>query len=140
MVHKSSLIPGFSKFIDENILSHYSPTSMKRILMAGAITLYLKNGQTLVDTLTNNPLVSVLNVVHNNDMIDLEVIRDTLKDQIKQVGFMRLSVPMIGDIDFTTDDVDALYKFIVEADTHRTSVNVPNVTAPTVSVSNGEVY
>ena len=140
MVHKSSLIPGFSRFIDENVLSHYSPTSMKRVLMAGAITLYLKNGETLVDTLTNNPLVSVLNVVHNNDMIDLDVIRDTLKDQIKQAGFMRLSIPMVGDIDFTTEDIDALYRFIVEANSTRTSTSVPTVAPPAARLPNGGIY
>lgn len=132
MVHKSSIIPGISKFIDENVLSHYSPTSMKRILMAGAVSLYLKQNEGIVDSITNNPLFSGLGVVHENGMINLEVVRDTLKSEINKAGFMRLSLPMIGDIDFTSEDVTSLYQFIVEADSSRAS-SIP-------VVNNGGVY
>jgi hypothetical protein len=120
MVHKSSLLPGVSKFIDENILAHYPATSMKRILMAGAVSLYLKQNEGIVDTLTSNPLLAGLGVVHENGMIDIDTVRDTLKSEVNKAGFMRLSLPMIGDIDFTTEDVDALYRFIQESNTSTT--------------------
>jgi hypothetical protein len=137
MVHKSSLIPGISRFIDENILSHYPTNSMKRILMAGAVSLYLKQNEGIVDTVANNPLVTGLGLVHENGMLDIDQFRDTIKCEINKVGFMRLSLPMIGDIDFTTEDVDALYKFIIEANTQLTSVPVPN---STLVNNNGGVY
>lgn len=134
MVHKSSLLPGVSKFIDENILAHYPATSMKRILMAGAVSLYLKQNEGIVDTLTSNPLLAGLGVVHENGMIDIDTVRDTLKSEVNKAGFMRLSLPMVGDIDFTTEDVDALYRFIQEANT--------SVTTPSLSTinNNGGVY
>lgn len=133
MVHKSSLIPGISKFIDENVLAHYPATSMKRILMAGAVSLYLKQNEGIVDTITSNPLFAGLGVVHDNGMINIDAVRDVLKSEVNKAGFMRLSLPMIGDIDFTTEDVDALYRFITEANTTTTSM------PPTV-VNNGGVY
>ena len=117
MVHKSSLIPGLSRFIDENILSHYPPTSMKRIVMAGAVSLYLKRNEGIVDTVTNNPLFKGLGVVKDNGMIELDVVRDILRSEVNKAGFMRLSLPMVGDIDFTPEDIDALYRFITEANT-----------------------
>ena len=40
MVHKTSIIPGLSQFLDNTVLSHYPPTSIKRIVAAGAIALY----------------------------------------------------------------------------------------------------
>ena len=132
MVHKSSLIPGFSKFIDENILAHYAPTSMKRILMAGAVSLYIKNNEGIVDTITNNPLFTGLGVVQENGMIDLDTIRDVLKGEINKAGFTRLSFPFIGDIDFTTEDVDALYR-------HITQANTTTPATPTFN-NNGGVY
>lgn len=135
MVHKSSLIPGISRFIDENILAHYPTNSMKRILMAGAVSLYLKQNGGIVDTIANNPLATGLGLVHENGMLDIDQFRDTIKSEINKVGFMRLSLPMIGDIDFTTEDVDALYKFITEANTQLTSV--PN---STLVNNNGGVY
>ena len=138
MVHKSSVLPGLSKFIDESVLSHYPATSMKRILMAGAVSLYLKKNEGIVDTLTSNPLFSGIGVVRDNGMIDLEPLRDTLKSEINKVGFMRLTLPMVGDIDFTTEDVDSLYKYIIEANTQATT----NYTTPTPTsvINNGGVY
>jgi hypothetical protein len=123
MVNKSSLIPGLSKFIDESILIHYPATSMKRILMAGAVSLYLKQTEGAVDTLIGNPLFRATGVVHDN-MIDIDTVRDVLKSEINKAGFMRMSLPIVGDIDFTPDDVDTLHRFITESNTRATTVPI----------------
>ena len=34
------------------------------------------------------------------------------KNEISKAGFMRIHFPIIGDVDFTPDDIDALYKCI----------------------------
>jgi hypothetical protein len=139
MVHKSSVIPGFSKFIDESVLSHYPATSMKRILMAGAVSLYLKQNESMIDTIANNPLFAGLGVMTSDGNIDLDPLRDALKSEIKKAGFMRLSLPVIGDIDFTTEDVDTLYRQIMEVETARTKTIIPN-TQPSPLNINGGVY
>lgn len=141
MVHKSSFIPGISRFIDESILSHYPATSMKRILMAGAVSLYLKKSDNMIDTLASNPLFTGLGVMCADGNVNIEVLRDALKSEIQKAGFMRLSLPLIGDIDFTPEDVDTLYKFIVEADS---SSSIPQITSPQAPLPNtnynGGVY
>jgi hypothetical protein len=119
MVHKTSIIPGLTKFIDNVILSHYSPTSMKRILAAGGISLYLKNNQSMIDDLANNPLVSGLGIVTEDGRVDLDAMRDVIKTEINKAGFMRVNVPIIGDVDFTSDDIDSLYRYIVNSDTSQ---------------------
>ena len=138
MVHKSCLIPALSRFIDENVLAHYPPNSMKRILMAGAVSLYLKQNEQMIDTLTSNPLFTSLGVVQDNGQIDIEPIRDTLKNEINKAGFMRLSLPVIGDVDFTTEDVDALYRYIIEA--NNSTASTPQTPISTILSSNGGVY
>ena len=142
MVHKSSFIPGLSRFIDESVLSHYPATSMKRILMAGAVSLYLKQNENMVDTLASNPLFTGLGVMGTDGNVNIESLRDALKGEIQKAGFMRLSVPFIGDIDFTPEDVDTLYKFIVEADSRNsTSLSTTTQTPlPNVTNYNGGVY
>lgn len=138
MVHKASLIPGLSRFIDESILSHYPASSMKRILMAGAVSIYLKQNQGIVDTLISNPVVASLGVVKTDGMVDIEMLRDVLKGEINKAGFMRLTLPIIGDIDFTPDDVDTLYRFVVEAD----STTRPQMSTPQSQnmILNGGIY
>jgi hypothetical protein len=139
MVHKSSIIPGLSKFIDENVLAHYAPTSMKRILMAGGVSLYLKQNEGIVDTLTSNPLFAGLGVVHPNGMIDIDPLKDVLKNEIKKAGFMRLTFPVVGDIDFTVEDVDSLYHFIQEANTQTSTLTTP-VQSTNNQITNIGVY
>lgn len=127
MVHKSTIIPGVSKFIDESVLSHYPPTSMKRILMAGGVSLYLKRNTNMIDNLINNPMFSGLGVSTPDGLIDVECLRDVLKEEIRKAGFMRINFPIVGDVDFTTDDVDTLYKYMtqIETSTYTSPVSVP---------------
>jgi hypothetical protein len=121
MVHKTSIIPGLSKFVDNVILSHYSPTSMKRIVVAGGISLYLKQNQSMIDTLSSNPLVQGLGIVSEDGMVDIDAIREVIKSEIAKAGFMRVNIPIIGDVDFTSDDIDSLYRYILNQDNSQVS-------------------
>jgi hypothetical protein len=86
---------------------------MKRILAAGAISIYLKQNQSMVDTILNNPLFNGLNISNGEGMIDIEVLRDVYKKEIEKAGFLRVHFPLLGDVDFTSADVDTLYKCIM---------------------------
>lgn len=130
MVHKSVVIPSVSKFIDESILSHYPPTSMKRILMAGGISLYLKRNSDMVDQLLKNPMFSGLGVSTPDGMIDVECLKDVLKEEIRKAGFMRITFPIVGDVDFTVDDVETLYKYMTQIDT---SISTPPTNNPAIT-------
>jgi hypothetical protein len=113
MVHKSYIIPGLSNFIDTSVLSHYPPTSIKRIISAGAISLYLNQNQKIVDTIISNPLFNGLGVSTNEGMIDLDTLKEVYKKEIQKAGFLRIHFPILGDVDFTSDDVDTLYRCII---------------------------
>ena len=112
MIHKSTIIPGLSQFIDTTVLSHYPPTSLKRIGASGAIALYLRHNSNIIDTIISNPTIASLNVTTNDGMIDLDALRDVYKNEIQKAGFMRIHFPILGDVDFTADDVDTLYKML----------------------------
>lgn len=128
MVHKSSIIPGLSNFIDRAVLSHYPPTSIKRIVAAGAIALYLKQNNNIVDTIINNPLFSGLGVSDKDGMIDIDILREVYKNEVVKAGYIRVHFPMLGDVDFTSDDIDILYESIV-------SINPPNSVIPSSQTS-----
>jgi hypothetical protein len=116
MVHKSSIIPGLSKFLDTSVLSQYPPTSLKRILSAGALALYLQQNSSIVDSITNNPMFSGLGISTDTGMIDIEALRDVYKNEINKAGFLRISFPIIGNVDFTSDDLDTLCRTIMSID------------------------
>jgi hypothetical protein len=125
MIHKSRIVPGLSQFIDANVLSHYPPTSMKRIICAGGIAIYLSNGESMVDSLLSHPLISGLGVVNSDGMVNIELLRDVLKKEITKAGYMRVSLPLMGDVDFTADDVDSLYNYIVGGQNQVVSTQTP---------------
>jgi hypothetical protein len=115
MIHKSYVIPGLSNFLDTAVLSHYAPTSIKRIVAAGAIALYLKQNNNIVDTIINNPMFEGLGVSNKDGMIDLDILRDVYKNEVNKAGYLRIHFPILGDVDFTSDDIDTLYKCITSA-------------------------
>ena len=121
MVHKSNIIPGLSKFIDTNILSHYPPTSLKRIAAAGAIAIYLNQNMTLVDKILQHPMIEAMNLVNDQGMVNIETLRDVYKNEINKVGFLRMHLPLLGDVDFTSDDLDSLYRILQSLDATSTS-------------------
>lgn len=125
MVHKTDIIPGLSKFIDITVLSHYAPTSMKRIVAAGALALYLQQNSGIVDMVISNPLFSGLGVATEDGLVNIELIRDVLKNEIKKVGFMRIRFPILGDVDFNADDIDTLYSTIVSISNPPTPITPP---------------
>jgi hypothetical protein len=115
MVHATSIIPGLSNFLDNVVLSQFSPTSPKRIIGAGVLSLALKNADTTLYTILQNPMVIGLGIVTENNLIDIDTVKYILKEQISKAGVMRINVPLLGNIDFTSEDVDSLYKYITSA-------------------------
>ena len=102
-------------------------TSIKRIVAAGAIALYLQQNNSIVDNIINNPLVSGLGLSTDAGMVNIETLRDIYKQEVQKVGFMRLRVPLLGDIDFTSDDIDTLYNCIVSVNCSATQ---PSIASP----------
>jgi hypothetical protein len=125
MVHKSYILPGLSRFIDTSVLSQYAPTSMKRIIAAGAISIYLQQNAGLIDQIISNPAFSGLKLADENSMINLDLIRDVLKSEINKAGYMRVKIPILGDVDFTADDVDVLHRTIMSISNTPQSVSLP---------------
>ena len=112
MVHKTDIIPGVSKFLDTTVLSQYPPTSIKRIISAAGIAIYLQQNSNLVDSIISNPAFSSLHLCDENGMINIELLRDVIKNEVSKAGFVRIKFPMLGDVDFTPEDIDSLYKCI----------------------------
>jgi hypothetical protein len=125
MVHKTYIIPGLSNFIDKTVLSQYAPTSIKRIIAAGALAIYLQQNSNLVDVIINNPIFNGLGVSNDAGMVNIELIRDVLKSEINKAGFMRIKFPILGDVDFTSEDMDTLYASIMAISNTPQSISLP---------------
>ena len=58
-------------------------------------------------------------------MVNIEIIRDVLKTEIKKAGYMRIKFPILGDVDFTADDIDVLYTSIMNISNPPQSITPP---------------
>jgi hypothetical protein len=125
MVHKTYIIPGLSRFIDTTVLSQYAPTSLKRIIAAGAISIYLQQNSGLIDQVISNPMFAGLKITDENNMVNIELVRDVLKTEINKAGYMRIKFPILGDVDFTADDIDVLYTSIMTISNPPQSITPP---------------
>lgn len=125
MVHKTHIIPGLSKFIDTTVLSQYAPTSLKRIIAAGAISIYLQQNSGLIDQVICNPMFAGLKIADEQNMVNIELVRDVLKTEINKAGYMRIKFPILGDVDFTADDIDVLYTSIITISNPPQSITPP---------------
>ena len=112
MVHKASIIPALSEFLDNAVLAQYPPTAMKRIVAAGAIALFLNQNSNMVDNIINNPLIAGLGVSTSDGLIDIDTLYDIYKKEIAKAGYMRVNFPLLGDVDFTVDDLTSLYNIL----------------------------
>jgi hypothetical protein len=125
MVHKTSIIPGLSNFLDKTVLSQYPPTSLKRIISAGALALYLNQNNKVVDTLLSNPLFTTLHISNDQGMIDIDILKNVYKGEIAKAGYLRVHFPMLGDVDFTADDIDVLYDNIMAINNASVAPSMP---------------
>jgi hypothetical protein len=121
MIHKSNIIPGLAKFIDSSVLSQYPPTSLKRIGAAGAIALYLNKNATLIDKILKHPMISAMDITDEAGMVDIETLRDVYRKEINRAGFLRVHLPILGNVDFTGEDLDSLYRILQSIDAASTS-------------------
>ena len=107
---------------------------MKRILVASGISLYLKQNENVVDSLISNPLINSLGIVNSAGMIDIDKLRCVVKPEVEKAGYMRITLPLLGDVDFTVEDIDTLYRYISEANNQGQKQLVQPV------VNNGGIY
>ena len=111
MVAYNQVVNGISRYIDQEIVNKIQGWQ-KWVLGTGA-GVFLSKGTNVFNQLKMHPMIKMLDIVDENDMIDIDVIYKELKKQAEK-GAITFDAPMIGTITLTKDDVEKLYSFIKE--------------------------
>lgn len=111
MVKASAISKGMVNFVDSELLPKI-PGLQKWIVgtVAGIVG---KKADAIIENLSQNPLMKTLGIVDDNGNIDIEVIYNELSKQASKSPAV-LSIPMVGDIKLYADDVESLYRHIME--------------------------
>lgn len=111
MVTYNQVVNGMSRYIDQEIINKIQ--GLPRWGLGAVSGIALSRGANIFNTLKANPIIKMLEVIDENDMIDIDTIYTEIRKQAEK-GSATFDAPMIGTITLTKDDVDKLYHLIKE--------------------------
>ena len=111
MYSYDKVMNGIAMYIDNEILDKIP--GWKKWLVGSGIGMMLSNSNNIFEQIKNNEFVKLLNIIDDYDNIDVENIYKELKKQA-QKGSIDVDLPMIGSFRLNDQDVDKLYRFIVD--------------------------
>ena len=111
MYEYSKVINGISKYIDTEIISNIN--GWQKWVVGSGIGLALSNSSNLFNTLKQNQVVKMLDIIDENEKINVDKIYREMKKQAKKSS-ITFEVPMLGSLTLNEQDVDRLYELIKE--------------------------
>lgn len=112
MVSFGQVQQGFAQFLDNEIVSHL--TGWQRWTLGALGGMAIARTTNLFGDLKKNPVVAMLGVIREDDMIDIDALYAEFKRQA-QKSPATFSLPGVGVITLREDDVDKLYTYIINA-------------------------
>ena len=111
MVTYNQVVNGMAKYIDQEIINKIQ--GWQRWALGAGAGIMMNKGTNMFNAFKAHPVVKMLEVIDDNDMIDIDTIYTELRKQAEK-GSATFDAPMIGTITLTKDDVDKLYRLIKE--------------------------
>lgn len=111
MVTYNQVVNGMAKYIDQEIINKIQ--GWQRWALGAGAGIMMNKGTNMFNAFKAHPVVKMLEVIDENDMIDIDTIYTELRKQAEK-GSATIDIPMVGSITLTKDDVDKLYRLIKE--------------------------
>lgn len=103
---------GMVDYVDHEVIPHL-PTSGK--WGVGAMTIMLtKKYNNVYEQLKNNSIVKAFGIVNEEGMIDDGTLMDVLEESANKYGKLSVSIPILGTMAFSADDVRKLKTYMGE--------------------------
>lgn len=103
---------GAAEYIEAEIVSKI--TDWRKWIFGTGVSMLLMRAGEFYNALKSNPVVAMLGVIDENDMIDLDLLYQEMKKQAAK-GSITFDVPMLGPLTLNEVDVDKLYNYIKSA-------------------------
>lgn len=113
MVSTNRAEKGFATFLDREMMTKLPEGSLQRTALGVTSGLMLKKGGDALEKLKDNAFVTTLGIFDDNGYIDIDLLRDVLKENIPDMG-IKVKLPMIGVLTVHKGDVDMLHRYISE--------------------------
>lgn len=111
MVSREQFIKGILTYADREVIP-YLPTAGKWGI--GSIILIAKSRlDCVIIELIDNPLMIALGIIDKDGMIDVDLLSSALIDSSEKYGKIEITIPMMGNLSFSTKDVEKLNEYII---------------------------
>ena len=110
MIHYTKVLNGLSTYIEREIIAQFSG-SYKSWIAGMTAGVLMNKGTQLMTVLAQVPIIKTLGLM-DGEMIDEELLYRELLKQAQKAS-ATISLPIIGPITFTANDVEALHRYII---------------------------
>lgn len=112
MVTIDQIEKGVVQYAQNELLPHMEETGIQRFLVGMAMGRFIKAWRVKLEKMMEDDFVKSLGYFDEEGKVDLEALRDECKAQISAKGLV-YEHKLIGKLTFMKDDVDVLYKYIM---------------------------
>lgn len=113
MVNFNKIKNGMAKYLDNEIIPNLSTNDTEKFLVGIVSGIFLKRMDKIMNYYLGGKIMKVAEITNEEDEIDIDLIYEVAKETIKSSS-VSFEVPVLGKLTFTKDDIDSLYKYIIE--------------------------
>lgn len=114
MVSVDKIERGFASFVDQDIAPNLSCSTVKGLAISVGAAVLSKRMGTALASLKGNDMLMALGMVDSQGNVDIDIVKEELMKKMTAEG-IKLEVPMIGELVFSREDIERLYRRIMEA-------------------------
>ena len=123
MVDKTKVQNGIAMYLDKELMPHLNKSTLSGFVTGAAAALVIKRMDMVFEHFKDNGIIRALGVFDKEGNIDVDVLRDVmlmnmpeegLKVDLSNLPILNLMKSEQYKMTFHKEDIDTLYKFIME--------------------------
>lgn len=110
MVTKEQFVTGIMTYAEKEVIPHLSTAGKWGV--GTFIVLMTAKTQTIINELTSNELIRMLDIVDENGLIDEVRLSKALVQSAERYGKLQVNIPVLGTLTFNSQDIEMLTLYI----------------------------
>lgn len=106
------VIDGILRYLDAEI--YKGMNDWQQLMARIAVSRMIGNTESLKNAVVNNSYLRTFAVVDSKGMVDVDGLVKDLKEQLRTMEKVSISIPLMGTFTFTEADIDKLHSMIKE--------------------------